>query len=172
MEPQLIYKKSEALQSKIDWITPTDSEWSYCGTKGEIKVDVIENEFIQFFEGNDFFIATTRKASFESTRQTLFDNVANLVGNKNFFVWDEHFQRVIEFSWIGIFRKGIYDINITNPVFKINYNKMAPGSPDKVRGKPVKYKKGDCLSIHCEDGNYLAAFISQKFNKYYDFTLI
>jgi hypothetical protein len=36
----------------------------------------------------------------------------------------------------------------------------------------VKYRKGDCLSIDCGDGNYLAVFISEKFNKYYDFTLI
>lgn len=44
-------------------------------------------------------------------------------------------------------------------------------SPDKVDGKYVKYRKGDCLSIHCE-GMYLAVLISDKFNKYYDFTLI
>jgi hypothetical protein len=45
-------------------------------------------------------------------------------------------------------------------------------SPDKVNGKLVKYKKGDCLSIDCNNGNYLAAFISEKFNKYYDLTLL
>jgi hypothetical protein len=36
----------------------------------------------------------------------------------------------------------------------------------------VKYRQGDCLSINCENGKYLGALISEKFNNYYDFTLI
>ncbi len=54
----------------------------------------------------------------------------------------------------------------------MNYNKVKPTSPDKVRGKLVKYRKGDCLSLRCDDGRYLAVFISEKFNKYYDFTFL
>jgi len=49
---------------------------------------------------------------------------------------------------------------------------LRPTSPDKVNGRFVKYKKGDCLSIDCKNGNYLAVLISEKFNKYYDFTLL
>ena len=45
-------------------------------------------------------------------------------------------------------------------------------SPDKVNGKPVKYKQGDCLGIACKKGKFLGALISKKFNKYYDVTLI
>lgn len=45
-------------------------------------------------------------------------------------------------------------------------------SPDKVNGKLVKYKQGDCISIKCENGSYLAAIISGKFNVYYDISLI
>lgn len=41
-----------------------------------------------------------------------------------------------------------------------------------MKGKLVKYRKGDCLSIDCNNGSFIAAFISEKFNKYYDFTLI
>jgi hypothetical protein len=51
-------------------------------------------------------------------------------------------------------------------------NKISATSPDKVHGKFVKYRKGDCLSIACKNGKYLGVLISEKFNKYYDFTLI
>jgi len=50
-------------------------------------------------------------------------------------------------------------------------NKIKNTSPDKVQGKLVKYRKGDCLSVHCSD-KYLAVLISRKFNKFYDLTLI
>ncbi len=45
-------------------------------------------------------------------------------------------------------------------------------SPDKVNSKLVKYRKGACLSIGCNDGKYLAVLVTGKFNKYYDFTLL
>jgi len=45
-------------------------------------------------------------------------------------------------------------------------------SPDKVRGRLVKYKLGDCLSIFTSNGNYIAAIMTGKFNKYYNLTLL
>lgn len=36
----------------------------------------------------------------------------------------------------------------------------------------MKYRKGHCLSLSCENGKYLGCFISEKCNKYYAFTLI
>ena len=51
-------------------------------------------------------------------------------------------------------------------------NKIKQTSPDRVNGKLVKYRQGDCLSIDCGNGKYLGALISNKFNKYYDITLI
>ena len=50
-------------------------------------------------------------------------------------------------------------------------NKIRDTSPDKVYGKLVKYRQGDCLSVHCGD-KYLAVLISRKFNKFYDLTLL
>ena len=51
-------------------------------------------------------------------------------------------------------------------------NKIKETSPDKVHGKFVKYRQGDCLSIDCKNGKYLGVFVSLKFNKFYDLTLI
>ena len=51
-------------------------------------------------------------------------------------------------------------------------NKIKQTSPDKVNGKLVKYRQGDCLSVNCNNGKYLGVLISNKFNKYYDLTLI
>ena len=51
-------------------------------------------------------------------------------------------------------------------------NKIKKTSPEKVKGKLVKYGQGDCLSVDCKNGKYLAVLISNKFNKYYDLTPI
>ena len=53
----------------------------------------------------------------------------------------------------------------------VRINKIKATTPDKVHGKFVKYRKGDCISIYDAD-KYLAVLVSDKFNKYYDFTLL
>lgn len=172
MDTRLIYNKSEKLKLKVDWIKPTDTEWIYCGAAGEVKWNVVAEELDSFFDGDAFYVATTRTNSFQANKDDLPSSIQNLVGKKNFIVWNVDFQKAIEFNQIGVFRKGIFNAETNHPSLKMSYNKMAPGSPDKVRGKLVKYRKGDCLSLACGNGMYLAAFISQKFNKYYDLTLI
>ena len=45
-------------------------------------------------------------------------------------------------------------------------------SPDKIRGKLVKYKQGDCLSICLGNGQFLGALMTGKFNAYYNLTFL
>jgi hypothetical protein len=51
-------------------------------------------------------------------------------------------------------------------------SKISQTSSDKVNGKLVKYREGDCLTVGCKNGKYLALFVSKKFNKFYDLTLL
>ena len=160
------------MKQKIKWFKFSETEWIYCGAEGEVEWDVIEREFDNFFDDGIFYISSTRNNSFDSEKKNLLSSLQTLVGVKNFLVWNQDFKKAIEFNHIGVFRKGSFNSDTYHPSPKIFYNKITQGSPDKVKGKLVKYKRGDCLSIDCNDGNYLAAFISEKYNKYYDFTLI
>jgi hypothetical protein len=45
-------------------------------------------------------------------------------------------------------------------------------SLDKIKGKLVKYRLGDCLAIKLSNGNYLGALMTGKFNTYYNFTFM
>jgi hypothetical protein len=172
MDTRLIYSTSEKIKLKIDWIKPADTEWIYCGAAGEVKWNVVAEELYSFFDGDAFYVATTRTNSSQADKDDLMSSIQDLVGKKNFIIWNVDFQKAVEFNQIGVFRMGTFNAGTNHPSLKMSYNKMAPGSPDKVKGKLVKYRKGDCLSLACGNGMYLAAFISQKFNKYYDLTLI
>jgi hypothetical protein len=172
MDSRLIHKTSEKLKFKIDWIKLSETEWVYCGEAGEVKWDIVAKELYSFFDDDIFHVATARTNSFTVDKEELLSSINNLVGRKNFFIWNEEFKMMVEFNRIGVFRKGVFNIDTDNNSFRKYPNKIAPGSPDKVRGKLVKYRKGDCPCIAFSDGNCLAVFISEKFNKYYDFTLI
>jgi hypothetical protein len=172
MDSHLIHKTSEKLKFKINWIKPSETEWIYCGAAGEVKWDVVAEELYSFLDDDTFHVATTRTKSFTINTKELLSSIENLVGHKSFFIWNEGFKKLVEFSQIGVFRKGVFNIDTDNNSFRKYPRSIAPGSPDKVRGKFVKYRKGDCLSIAFSDGIWLAVFISEKFNKYYDVTLI
>jgi hypothetical protein len=51
-------------------------------------------------------------------------------------------------------------------------NYIRQTSPDKIRGKLVKYKQGDCLEIKLSNGDYLGALMTGKFNAYYNLTFM
>ena len=51
-------------------------------------------------------------------------------------------------------------------------NKISQTTPDKIKGKLVKYKLGDCLSIKTSNGDFLGAIMTGKFNAYYNLTFI
>ncbi|UII24897.1 hypothetical protein LVD15_16485 [Fulvivirga maritima] len=50
-------------------------------------------------------------------------------------------------------------------------NKIRQTSSDKVNGKLVRYREGDCISINVNN-RYLGAIMTGKFNKYYNLTLM
>lgn len=45
-------------------------------------------------------------------------------------------------------------------------------SIDKIRGKLVKYKMGDCLAIRLKNGYFIGALMTGKFNAYYNLTFL
>ena len=172
METRLIHKTSQKIQQKIEWIKLGETEWQYCGAVDEVKWDVITEAIGNFFDGNRLLVAITRNDSFEIGKENLLSSLQQHVGSSNFFIWSEDFLKVIEFNKIGVFRRGVFNAKTSHLNLRTSYNKISPGSSDKVKGKFVKYVKGDCLSLNCSNGKYLAVFIAEKFNKYYDFTLI
>lgn|GEM_PF-1040981 len=168
MDSRLIYEANKKAIAKVDWIKHAGSEWAYCGVKDDFRYELIESELSSFFNQNVFYFSTTRKDSFACMKQDLIRRIEEMIGVKQFCIWSEEFKKVMEFNTIGTFRKGEFSKSVISPP---KYSYMKPGSPDNVRGKLVKYRKGDCLSIHCGGGKYLAVFISEKFNRYYKLTL-
>jgi hypothetical protein len=106
MESRLIYEKSRHLQSQISWEKVSESEWIYCGAKGEVNFDLLNEHINDFFSEGIAFVSISRKDSFESNKKALLDSIRNLIGIMNFMVWDEQFIKSIEFNNIGVFRKG------------------------------------------------------------------
>lgn len=172
MDSKTLYIAGNKQLAKIRWINADTNEWQYCGAGNEVKWDVVHDALSAFFETSTLVVVLGRNDSFATGKADVVKAIETLVGNRNFFIWSEDFQKVTEFKDIGVFRTGIAGSRPLRPAQSISYNTIKAGSPDKVKGKPVKYKRGDCLSLDCNNGSYLGVLVSEKFNKYYDFTLL
>src|SRR5688500_17109493 len=98
MDSRLIYEKSKHPESKIQWNRITESEWIYCGSKGEVKFDIVFNHVRDYFTDAKLYIVLTRNNSFETIKENIHSVVEELVGSNNFLIWDIRFERVIEFN--------------------------------------------------------------------------
>ena len=110
MESRLIYKTSEHIKSKVKWIKVTESEWIYCGSNGDVKFEIVSEHIKHHFLESNFYVALNRNESFVSNSETIFRDIRELVGMKDFFLWDFSFVKVIEFNHIGVFREGEFFI--------------------------------------------------------------
>jgi hypothetical protein len=131
MDSHLIHKTSEKLKFKINWIKPSEAEWIYCGEAGEVKWNVLAEELWSFFDDDTFHIATTRTNSFTIDKEELLSSINNLVGRKNFFIWNEGFKKLVEFNQIGVFRKGVFNNNTDNNFLENILTKLHQVHPTK-----------------------------------------
>ena len=108
MESRLIYETSKHLTSKIHWDRVIESEWMYCGSKGEVKFDIVLKHIRDHFIDSKLYVVLTRNDSFETSKENINKTVEQLIGSDDFLIWDFRFERVIEFNKIGVFRKGTF----------------------------------------------------------------
>jgi len=106
MDSRLIFEASQHLKPKINWITVGESEWQYFGAESEVNSQFVIEKIDSFFRDSHFYVSYSRSESFETSSSTFIPSVAKLIGFQNFIVWDHSFNKVIEFSHIGVLRCG------------------------------------------------------------------
>ena len=106
MDSRLIYETSKHLKSEIQWNRATESEWIYCGSKGEVKFDIVLKHIRDHFADSKLYVVLIRNVAFETYKENIFKAVGDLIGSSDFLIWDIRFEKVIEFNKIGVFREG------------------------------------------------------------------
>jgi hypothetical protein len=107
LETALIYAASDSLKYKVNWINVSaETEWIYFGAEFEANKLLVVKNVTDYFPDSSLFIVTTRKESMAINKNDLIKSIDNILGFKDFFIWDSQFKRVIEFNHIGVMRQG------------------------------------------------------------------
>jgi hypothetical protein len=101
MESHIIYSASSHLKDMAKW-----SEWVYCGIGDDIKEDIINRAINDYFQDSILYFVSNRKESGEISKQNILERIKKELGQKELFIWDTKFIKVIEFNKIGVMRNG------------------------------------------------------------------
>jgi hypothetical protein len=61
---------------------------------------------MDYFPDTPLYLAINRQDSIQVDIMDIDRALDNILGLKNFLIWDKQFKRVIEFNDIGVMRKG------------------------------------------------------------------
>lgn len=90
------------MKANVNW-----NAWIFCDVGNDMKKDVIENIINQHFEAEKLFFVNARKNSSELSNKEILERIENELEDHEIFIWDTHFEKVIEFNKIGVLRSGI-----------------------------------------------------------------
>ena len=107
MEPSLIYSANKSLKYKINWIKLTaETEWIYFGAQNETDKPLVIQSINEYFTDTSLYLILDRKESCKAEKYEIGKVIEDILGSQNFFIWDTTFKKVIEFSPIGVMRRG------------------------------------------------------------------
>ena len=107
MESRIIYESDKTYLEKISWIkfeNNSESEWRYLNPESLTEKDA-EEIFNTNFTCRKVYLVTNRNDSKEIDKTNLFSEIKSLYGKKEFKVWNENFENVVEFK-LEVYRKG------------------------------------------------------------------
>ena len=83
-----------------------ETEWSYFGARNEANKPLVVKSIAVYFPDTILNVAVGRKDSVQVNKNEIAVALENILGFKNFLIWDMQFKRVIEFNNIGVMRQG------------------------------------------------------------------
>ncbi|WP_430399681.1 hypothetical protein [Flavobacterium sp.] len=110
MESRLIFEADKTYKDKIEWIKPSEaseSEWVYLNFVDSLNEKVFVGLINEYLNSDILYIVISRKNSFEIKKENIISEVKEYLENVDFTIWNQEFNKVIEFNKIDIYRKGI-----------------------------------------------------------------
>jgi hypothetical protein len=107
MESHIIYSASSHMKHKAIW-----SDWIYCGVGNDLKRDVIVNAINELLKDSTLYFVNTRKDSTKISKMNILERIGTDLDKHDLFIWDAHFEKVIELNKIGVMRSGFVPVRV------------------------------------------------------------
>ena len=107
MESRLIYESNKIYIDKIIWnICRNDSEWIFLGIDEETDEKKLQKIINENFQEESLYFVTTRNDSVQISKKDISKKLAENFRDIDIIIWNESFNKAIEFNKHGVFRIG------------------------------------------------------------------
>ncbi len=103
MDSRELFKAAEYLRSTLIW----QKDWIHYGTGKEIKYDLLDDLIANFLKSDNINIVYNRTNSRAIESKKVRSKIKDLLGKRNFEIWNDSMDRVIQFKQIGVLLKGV-----------------------------------------------------------------
>jgi hypothetical protein len=113
MDSRILYKTSEHLFHKVEWIRHDNNEWLYCGLSNDFNDGLVNTHLKEHFSDNSLYFILTRAGCYEFDLNDALLEIKGHINDHTFSIWNTSFTKVMQFNLIGVFRKGSCAANIS-----------------------------------------------------------
>jgi hypothetical protein len=102
LDSRQLHIAARHLSATVSW----DKDWLYFGTGLEMKKELIREIVNRFLPDDNLNLVDGRNNSGTHDRTAIEQQLEMLTGARNFQLWNESLNKVIEFNRIGVLRMG------------------------------------------------------------------
>jgi len=106
MDGNAILSAARHHQDLITWIRDGENEWRYCGVGPELNLKLVSTVIADHFPTSEIYYVGERPDCSPVSRNSACDYVRDHLKTGSGSLWSPQFDRVIEFSAVGVFRLG------------------------------------------------------------------
>ena len=102
MDSRQLYVVAQQLSSTLNW----EKEWVHFGTEKEIKFYLIQDIIMDFLNSENLNFVCERTNSGIIKKKDALTKIKELLGVKDFQLWNQQMDRSIQFKSMGVLLKG------------------------------------------------------------------
>ena len=106
MDSEMLFKITNFLRHKVEWLDNAEDGWIRFGQGHQRKWDVIESTLLEQFPSQDVYVLRGRTKSNLEASKSFHARLKALAGKEDFMLWNMDMNIIMEFSSIGMMRIG------------------------------------------------------------------
>ena len=102
MDSRQLYMAADHLRGTLNW----EKDWFHFGTGEKIKFELIKELVVSFLDSKQLNLVCERTTSGTIENDEVMTKIKELLGTKDFQLWNQSMNRSIQFKSMGVLLKG------------------------------------------------------------------
>lgn len=107
MDSRQLFKATDHLKGRLDWVPSPNYGWHYCGRSADLEASLIDRAAAAHFSEEQVYFVPDRRNGLLVERWMITGLVAGHIDRHDVWFWSEDLRRAMHFASSGVFRFGV-----------------------------------------------------------------